>query len=200
MTIATKNGAIIVKDGSIAENCACCESGWYCCPAAACFGDHINNVTVTLSAEDYYLRSFSTFNGNTIYANGFRGSLANGTYSLPRVTSNWWQLIAPNAAIRELFLSVSLPSPCCSSFSWSLNVYWNVHISFSASITTPQLLWGTAPVLREKLQAVVGSSATCVAPISSSESAEFDAFPHDTPPANSEGFGSSLVTAAVSIT
>lgn len=29
MTIATKNGAIIVKDGKLAENCECC-GGWYC--------------------------------------------------------------------------------------------------------------------------------------------------------------------------
>ena len=29
MTIATKNGAIIVKDGKLAESCGCC-GGWYC--------------------------------------------------------------------------------------------------------------------------------------------------------------------------
>jgi hypothetical protein len=35
MTIATKNGAIIVKDGKLAENCECC-GGWYCCEFEAC--------------------------------------------------------------------------------------------------------------------------------------------------------------------
>jgi hypothetical protein len=29
MTLATKNGAIIVNDGKLAENCGCC-GGWYC--------------------------------------------------------------------------------------------------------------------------------------------------------------------------
>jgi len=29
MTLATKNGAIIVKNGLLAENCGCC-GGWYC--------------------------------------------------------------------------------------------------------------------------------------------------------------------------
>jgi hypothetical protein len=29
MTLATKNNAIIVKDGKLAENCGCC-GGWYC--------------------------------------------------------------------------------------------------------------------------------------------------------------------------
>jgi hypothetical protein len=30
MPLATKNNAIIVKDGKLAENCDCC-GGWYCC-------------------------------------------------------------------------------------------------------------------------------------------------------------------------
>lgn len=30
MTLATKNGSIIVKDGKLAENCGCCEEQWYC--------------------------------------------------------------------------------------------------------------------------------------------------------------------------
>lgn len=39
MPLATKNGSLIVKSGSIAENCNCCAGGWYCfnqcdsCPA-----------------------------------------------------------------------------------------------------------------------------------------------------------------------
>lgn len=30
MPLATKNNAIIVKDGRLAENCGCCKSEWYC--------------------------------------------------------------------------------------------------------------------------------------------------------------------------
>lgn len=30
MPLATKNNAIIVKDGNVAENCNCCASGWWC--------------------------------------------------------------------------------------------------------------------------------------------------------------------------
>lgn len=30
MPLATKNGSLIIKSGSIAENCRCCASGWYC--------------------------------------------------------------------------------------------------------------------------------------------------------------------------
>jgi hypothetical protein len=35
MTLATKNGAIIVKDGKLAENCNCC--GWYCLSCGGVF-------------------------------------------------------------------------------------------------------------------------------------------------------------------
>jgi len=35
MPLATKNNAIIVKDGSIAEGCGCC-GGWYCVQCANC--------------------------------------------------------------------------------------------------------------------------------------------------------------------
>jgi hypothetical protein len=34
MPLATKNNAIIVKDGKLAENCGCC-GGWYCYDGAA---------------------------------------------------------------------------------------------------------------------------------------------------------------------
>jgi len=36
MTLATKNGAIILKDGKLAEDCNCCGGGgWYCYDGAA---------------------------------------------------------------------------------------------------------------------------------------------------------------------
>lgn len=34
MTLATKNGSLILKDGKLAENCNCC--GWYCFPEECC--------------------------------------------------------------------------------------------------------------------------------------------------------------------
>jgi len=44
MTIATKNGAIIVKDGKLAENCGCCGD-WYCDQdyGACCAGTQCEN-------------------------------------------------------------------------------------------------------------------------------------------------------------
>lgn len=52
MTLATKNGSLILKDGSIAENCGCC-GGWYCynqCADFSCPGSA--SVSVSISASD----------------------------------------------------------------------------------------------------------------------------------------------------
>lgn len=35
MPLTTKNGSLIVKDGKLATDCACCGDGWYCYDGAA---------------------------------------------------------------------------------------------------------------------------------------------------------------------
>jgi len=64
MPIATKNNAIIVKDGSIAENCGCC-GGWYCwsCDCG------LSSVSLTITG-------FQSFNESL-----FNPSI-NGTYTM----------------------------------------------------------------------------------------------------------------------
>jgi hypothetical protein len=49
MPIATKNGSLIVKDGSIAENCECC-GGWYC--DSVCQEVTRRGLTVSVSLEN----------------------------------------------------------------------------------------------------------------------------------------------------
>jgi hypothetical protein len=56
MPLATRNNALIVKDGKVAENCGCC-AGWYCCEdrIGQCrdrLGD-VLKLTATISAQDY---------------------------------------------------------------------------------------------------------------------------------------------------
>lgn len=46
MTIASKNGGLILKDGALATNCACCIDGWYCCPS-------VYTVSVSYSVPDF---------------------------------------------------------------------------------------------------------------------------------------------------
>jgi len=79
MTIATKNGSIIVKDGKLAENCACC--GGTCqaqCPCGfGCDTPLPNQIEIDISGLTY---STIGFDGSF----RFRRSLAhfNGTYVL----------------------------------------------------------------------------------------------------------------------
>jgi len=57
MTLATKNGSLIVKDGKLAEDCGCC-GGWYCYPAfgSCCSG---GPVSVVFSLSGYLECSLS---------------------------------------------------------------------------------------------------------------------------------------------
>lgn len=56
MSIATKNGSIIVKDGSVGTDCGCC-GGWYCCPDEACAYEDIVSVTATVSIGELLLQT-----------------------------------------------------------------------------------------------------------------------------------------------
>ena len=69
MPLATKNNAIIVKDGKLAENCGCC-GGWYCCPP-------VMKATVTFNLSDVE---------TVVYQGGvFPGGVA---YSLARINAS----------------------------------------------------------------------------------------------------------------
>lgn len=48
MTLATKNGAVIVKDGKVAENCGCC-GGWWCYGGCGCSDVRPSVLSATLS-------------------------------------------------------------------------------------------------------------------------------------------------------
>jgi hypothetical protein len=69
MPLATKNNAIIVKDGKLAENCGCC-GGWYC--------DELR-FSVTASVSGFGETVFDFCNPATVIATTF--SACNKTYS-----------------------------------------------------------------------------------------------------------------------
>lgn len=86
MSIATKNGSIIVKDGSIAENCGCCETGWYCCNSL-CRQDMVQSVSVTLTMSDYLVWTKERYGQGPLYLHasiGCLGSAYAGTHTLER--------------------------------------------------------------------------------------------------------------------
>lgn len=67
MSIATKNGSVIVKDGSIGTECGCCGE-WYCCTDL--YGCPTPpKVTVAISASDVWYRRIRTAGACTQYGN-----------------------------------------------------------------------------------------------------------------------------------
>jgi hypothetical protein len=92
MPLATKNGAIIVKDGLLAENCGCCN-GWYCCPSVvAC--PNLLKISAELSAPDitgiYTLEGATCDSSATISRTTVKilhASVFSGSYDLTNVSA-----------------------------------------------------------------------------------------------------------------
>jgi len=103
-SIATKNGSLIVKDGSVAENCNCC-GGWYCyqgtcpcngfspvCPSPGCLPKYIKisyQVNFPETAFLYYAplltHSAQSFSGTVTLTRGAQI----GTLNYPDYQSQW---------------------------------------------------------------------------------------------------------------
>ena len=90
-SIATKGGAVIVKDGKVAEGCGCCDDGgWYCCLDPVCALDGIKSVSVTIAAQDYIRWTSNTWYYGTEYlSQGFNGAAFNGTFTLTKTATGW---------------------------------------------------------------------------------------------------------------
>jgi len=180
-SIATKNNALIVKDGLLAENCGCC-GGWVCCASRSCLADDITSIKVSITAEDWHF--YTGFQ-----AVGFRGSALTSAFVLPRMTIvssivNFGtppiygisQLLAPAFGLTDLTLVVGI-NDCSDSFSWALNVGWKRSTwNGSQADFTREKLWASNsfqfPDYRESL--VTGISSRGIAPINSSGSAQID--------------------------
>ncbi len=86
MTLATKNGSLIVKDGQIAENCGCC-GGWYCrnpCEYPCEFPSQLYaDVTFSVPETSYVTSSqLAIFGCLRVTPQHFAAN--NGTYTLAR--------------------------------------------------------------------------------------------------------------------
>lgn len=89
--IATKNGSIIVKDGSVGTDCGCCGE-WYCydsrcqCPASS-----ITGVSVVATASNHLRHSrHISQDGKTWYHSRLMlGAAVNGTTTLSKSGSYW---------------------------------------------------------------------------------------------------------------
>lgn len=181
MTIATRNGAIIVKDGKLAEDCACC-GGWYCCPSSSCLRDQISSVTVSITAQDYFVRYPETRPGTTwatYRAEGVRGSAISGTYNISGGAGNVFQLLAPSPELIELTVVLSPSTPCCDPVMWQLNIGWWIHRSMFSNVITPEQLWATPGLVAYKASVLSGTLSGCASPVSASASGSFDLWMDD---------------------
>ena len=114
MPLATKNNAIIVKDGLLAESCGCC-GGWYCCLSSSCLVADITSVTVSITAETYVRKwryDWTSGNSRLNVTQVFKGGAYSGTFTLP-LTSN------PSVTNSKTFYSLfpTNPSGCTDSIT-----------------------------------------------------------------------------------
>jgi hypothetical protein len=87
MTIATNNGSVILKSGSVAQNCGCCEGGIACCKDPSCLHlTHNVRFTVSRDVPAAYGNSDSIKLPETPYINSF--VLPYATYGEIRNNSN----------------------------------------------------------------------------------------------------------------
>jgi hypothetical protein len=98
MPLATKNNAIIIKDGKLAENCDCC-GGWYCCVDQRCISSSISAVTAVLVGTDRLrkLQYVSETNPSISrwYTLGVAGSALSGSFSLQKQSDGSWTYLYP---------------------------------------------------------------------------------------------------------
>ena len=147
MTIATKNGAIIVKDGKLAENCGCCGDGWYCCRTSRdetstsppCqLSSILDSVTVTIgSAQDYTTQSqvvnryCSTSSYSIKYFSVVPTSNYAGTHTLSQTTGNilpnqlMWQHDFPvDGAGCTSYITLVATQNSFGLYSWNLSLFY----------------------------------------------------------------------------
>jgi len=157
MTLATKNGSLIVKDGKVAENCGCC--GWYCVPGS-CPCNYSKTMPESLRATLSFSLESNMYGiglGNFIqaYLGTWRttpqqAARINGTYTLTKYSPFFpchYVFQSSNILIRVIvgtsagqFNYESLDAGCSLSET-------NVHLSwlgFTVAALSPEEHWGSA--------------------------------------------------------
>ena len=155
MPLATKNGAIIVKDGKLAENCGCC-GGWYCCADKACLAKP-SSVTLSVVAEDFYAQYSATDNFYGAYQSSacFFGSAINGTHTLTAITPSGGY----SSAWQKTFSAA--PSGCAPSvFTLMMSANSNIAFDFYYTFTGPLFFWASESVVKTKGQMSCGMATT----------------------------------------
>ena len=151
MTLATKNGSLIVKDGKLAENCNCCGD-WYCCPQFVLCPDRLRVSAEVLAADQsgtytltdarcgaYYW--FPNMVGAAISktaVNILNASALSGSYDLPKTLTDGSVSIfeksfaSDGAGCSGAKISVAVfGTGGCSISVWCNDYHWQSQISGS---------------------------------------------------------------------
>jgi len=154
MPLATKNNAIIIKDGKLAENCNCCGE-WYCCADKACLAKP-SSVTLSIVAEDFYVQHSATDNFGAYQSSVcFFGSAINGTHTLTSITpsggySSAWQKTFPAA-----------PSGCPPSvFTLMLSASSRIAFDFYYTFTGPVFYYASQSAVKSKGEMLCGMATS----------------------------------------
>ena len=158
MTLATKNGSIIVKDGKLAENCGCC--GWYCFENLDCPCNYSKALPQTLKATLSFSLSSNMYG---IVLGNFTGAYLgcsrttpqeaaqiNGTYTLtknPYWSSCVYEFEGGGILIRVIvgtssggFNYESILDAGCSDSQTNVHLSW---LGFSVPAQHPEEYWGS---------------------------------------------------------
>jgi hypothetical protein len=163
--IATKNNAIILKDGKLAENCGCC-GGWYCC-ALLSECDARFSVAVQIAASDVtgvFTRAAGqcgTFVGGDFYPSGVVSHTAvriRNIYALSG--SHVLQYKSQNAGSRLFEKSVTDTAGCTGSII-SVALYESY---LSLTLTCNEYSW------QQQVTGPTPSAAKAIAQMSCSDS------------------------------
>jgi hypothetical protein len=139
MTLATKNGSLIVKDGRLAENCGCC-GGWWCYldPSETCcgtFGSLILQMNFSASPQ----LGDPAF-GATVqqgFVNQFPKQVTN-TVSLTRVATHPIGAVARFVAATASFNALGLGE---SEFRATVDISQSAACDYTVKVSTLFLTW-----------------------------------------------------------
>jgi hypothetical protein len=146
MTLATKNGSLIVKDGQIAENCGCCGE-WYCCMtsrdetsmSAPCqLSSLLDSVTVTIgSVQDYIAQSQIVDRACSIAPYSVKhvsivpSSAYAGTHTLTQTTGNilpnqllWRHDFPADGAGCSSYITLTVTQNTFGLYTWDLSLFY----------------------------------------------------------------------------
>jgi hypothetical protein len=164
MTLATKNGSLIVQDGKIAENCGCCGD-WFCYDGrCACPTSTIKGITARIAGTDYLRHSrHVASDGKLWYVSSLGlGSALEGNHSFVKVNNNAWKVAEQNN-----WVNVGGCTSCTGNklqlsalqFSSGLDVSaWRLQLCVYTTVVARYSPSSSSPIYFSKGDAVPGSS------------------------------------------